>query len=140
MKVYQLFAATLLIGMAGVLLTTCAVSTCQGPATVVQGQGPLPQVVQPVMAPIYQPPVVVHHDNSGFLGGLLAGHLLSGGYHGYGYGTHTTVVNHTTVNRTVVNRPTITRPNYVSRPSSMSRTSTFSGFSRSSSSSSRSRR
>lgn len=126
MKVYQLFAVTILIGMTGVLLTTCAVSTCQGSANVVQQQVPvqvLSQVVQPVVGPIYQPPVVVHNDNSGFVGGLLAGHLLSGGgYHGYGYGAnHTTVVNHTTVNRTVVNRPTATAPRtYTQRPSSWS--------------------
>lgn len=65
-----------------------------------------PVVQQPVVVeqPIYeqppvvvaQPPVVVHHNNSGFLEGMVAGHIMSN----MGRSSNKTVI----VNKTVVNR------------------------------------
>jgi hypothetical protein len=65
-----------------------------------------PVVQQPVVVeqPIYeqppvvvaQPPVVVHHNNSGFVEGMVAGHIMSN----MGRSSYKTVI----VNKTVVNR------------------------------------
>ncbi|MEF3110541.1 hypothetical protein QFI91_15795 [Raoultella sp. WB_B2P2-3] len=51
-----------------------------------------PQAQQSVIVQSQTPPVVVHDHDSGFLSGMLMGHLMSGG--GHNYHSHTTVVHH----------------------------------------------
>lgn len=82
------------VAVAALLLHACSddneyISGTPASSLVVQ---PQPQAQQPVIVQSQPQPVVVHDHNSGFLSGMLMGHLMSGG--GHSYHSHTTVVHH----------------------------------------------
>lgn len=129
-----------------ILLRACSDHTPQGVAqqpVVMQESDPQPvamqQPAQVVAAPapvMVQPaaPVVVHDHDSGFMSGLLMGHLMGGGGHSSNVTHHTTVINkHYTSKRVTNVRPSRTyygsrptyrpRPMYSSRPAFRSRSS-----------------
>ena len=140
MTVGKLLIAVIAIGVSTALLTTCAVNSCTPQARPVAAVpvapvAPVAGVVAPVAAPVAvapAAPVIVSggHHGGGFgdaMVGAMAGSMLANAANGGGGRSHTTIVN----KKTVVNQQhRNARGQFVKRPSTFRKTSTFSGFRR----------